>query len=399
MAGLLGIGGLCVVYGVTQLAEEGYDSVTVVTTFSVAAGLCLAGGLVLPSAWFAYRRLRFPDREPIALRKNMPAWLPFVLVLFLIPPALVTGYWVIQYSSLEWLLLPVISLLVTGLPIWWLVTIGKRGLSAGSLQRQWGLFAGGLVLSPVIIIIFEMVALVGLILVASFVIALDPDLVQAVAKLTSQLENPLSNADNWQEILTPTIQHPVFLAGVYAYAAVLIPLIEEALKPLGLWLLAGRRLTPAEGFVGGVICGAAFALFENLSALTSGGEEWAVIAGMRISTALLHMLNTGVMGWALANAWTKGRYLWLALSYACTVSLHGIWNFLGIAGFSLPQYNPGSVDPSAAGILPGLIVIGLGLLTGVNFLIFLGINRRLRPKNEWQYGMFDKQIETPPSLD
>jgi hypothetical protein len=132
-----------------------------------------------------------------------------------------------------------------------------------------------------------------------------------------------------------------------------------------------------------MMCGAGFALFENLIALSTSGEQWALLAGIRISTALLHMLTTGVMGWALANAWTNKRYYWVALSYAFAVSLHGIWNALGIASFTLPQYNLSAVEPGAVEILLGLAVIGLGVLTVINFVIFIGINRKLRPNPEY----------------
>jgi RsiW-degrading membrane proteinase PrsW (M82 family) len=258
---------------------------------------------------------------------------------------------------------------------------------------------GGLVFGPLVIIILELVAMVGMILLAFIVLVFSPELSQELTNLAPHLENPLTYTESMQEMISRIIQQPVLMAGVFAYTAVLIPLIEEALKPLGLWLLVGRRLTPAEGFVGGMICGAGFALFENLSALSTSGEEWALLAVIRISTALLHILNTGLMGWALANAWTKKRYRWLAFSYVFAVSVHGIWNALGIAGFALPQYNLSSANPGIVEILLGLTVIGLGLMTGINFLLFLAMNRRLRPKTDLSYSISDPQLETPPSLD
>lgn len=399
MVALLGISGLFALYGVSQLVGEGWNSPSALQTFILSASFLLGGVLVTPSAWYAFRRLKRSDKIVSTAQKNIPTWLLPMITIFLIPSALLAGDYIVRKSELAWLLLPGLSLLVTGVPILWLVSIGKRGLSGGSLQRQWGLLAGGLVFSPVIIILVELVALVGVILMVSILIAFNPDLAQNLSNIATQLENSLSTSTNWQEAITPYIQQPVFLAGIFAYTAVLIPLIEEALKPLGLWLLVKRRLSPAEGFVGGMICGAGFGLFENLSALSTGGEEWALTAGMRISTALLHMLTTGVMGWALANAWTNRRYLWLAISYACAVSLHGFWNALSIAGFTLPQYNPFSVETGVVETLLGLTVIGLGVLTGINLLFFIGINRRLRPKADAQYTSSHPQPVIPPYID
>jgi hypothetical protein len=364
----------------------------------LAASLLAGSILVVPSAWYAYRKLKRPEREELRAPRTIPAWLIFLITMLLTPTALVAGGWVVRNSNLAWLLLPVISLVVTGIPIWWLVETGKRGLSGGSQQRQWGLFAGGLVGSPILSIIVEMIALAGLVLAIMIGLAFNPELLQELSNLALRLET-LATPEDWQQVLAPYIERPIFLTGIFTYAAVLIPLIEEALKPLGLWVLAKRRITPAEGFVGGMICGAGFGLFENLIALSTSGEGWAILAVIRISTALLHMLTTGVMGWALANAWTNRRYGWLVLSYAFAVSLHGIWNALGIASFTLPQYNLSAVEPGAIEILLGLTVIGFGVITVINFLLFLGINRRLRPKPEIQYLQIQPQAITPPSLD
>jgi hypothetical protein len=382
-AGLLVAGGVNVFVGVNLLRGTEVGQTAAVASFMLAVSLLAGSMLVLPSAWYAYRRLRPPDREVVEVHRTIPPWLLSVLAIILIPTALVAGGWVERNSSLAWLLLPGISLVVTGMPILWLVGLGKRGLSAGSRQRQWGLLTGGMVFSPLLSIILEMMALVGVVLVAIIVVAFNPGLLQELSDLATDLETGLVNPEDWQTMLMPYIQRPIFLTGVFAYAAVLIPLIEEALKPLGLWLLVNRRITPAEGFVGGMMCGAGFALFENLIALSTSGEQWALLAGLRISTALLHMLTTGVMGWALASAWTNKRYYRVALSYMFAVSLHGIWNALGIASFTLPQYNLSAVEPGAVEILLGLAVIGLGVLTVINFVIFIGINRKLRPNPEY----------------
>lgn len=396
---LLAISGLFALGGVLQLIEEGIESPATVPSFMVAASWLLGGGLVLPSAWYAFRRLVPPVSAPAARRRRHNPWVISLLVILFVPLLLLAGNWVVRNSGLAWLLLPGISILAAVLPIFWLVSIGTRGLAGGSLQRRWGLFAGGLVFSPVLIIVLELLAIVGMILVVGVVIAINPDLARDLSTLAMRLANSPPGTDNWLNIISPYIMRPAFLAAILAYMAVLIPLIEEALKPLGLWLLAGRRLTPAQGFVGGVISGAGFALFENLSALSSGGEDWAFLASTRISTALLHMLTTGLVGWALAHAWSERRYLRLALSYAIAVTLHGVWNALGIASFSLPQFtlpNMGQVDLD---MISSATMVGLGALTGLNFILFLGFNRRLQQKAEFQIPPTEPQPETPPSLD
>jgi RsiW-degrading membrane proteinase PrsW (M82 family) len=84
-------------------------------------------------------------------------------------------------------------------------------------------------------------------------------------------------------------------------------------------------LTPVEGFTAGLLSGAGYALFESL-ALASGGEQWAALVFARIGTAGIHILTTGLTGWALVLAWRRRRFLRLAATYVFVVSVHGVWN-------------------------------------------------------------------------
>ncbi len=397
--GLLGFSGLSLLVGVIQLTGNGNASQVAVPFFMRGTIFLLAGILVLPSAWYAYRRLSAADREPSPPRKGISPWLVTLLVMLLLPLALLAGNWVARSSSLAWLLLPGISLLATTLPILWLVLIGKRGLPGGSAQRQWGLFAAGAVFNPLLIMILELLALLGMILVVIFLVAINPELGRDISTLAMRLSTAPQDAENILTILAPYLVKPAFLAAILAFISLLVPLIEEAFKPLGLWLLAGRRLTPAEGFVGGLISGAGFALFENLYALSGGGEDWLLLASSRITTALLHVLTTGLVGWALAHAWTHRRYLRLGLVYALAVLLHGVWNALAIAGFTLPQFDPSSQPLGDLTGLSSLAVIALGFLVGVNFMLYYTMNRRLQPASPLVMDQADPQPDQTLSLD
>ena len=121
----------------------------------------------------------------------------------------------------------------------------------------------------------------------------------------------------WSEFCT-LMASPAVVASVFVYIAVLVPLIEEILKPIGVWLLAGRKLTPVDGFMAGVLSGAGYALFENLF-LSSSGEQWMSVVLARVGTGAVHMFTTSLVGWGLASAWGQGRYLRLALSFALAV--------------------------------------------------------------------------------
>ena len=73
--------------------------------------------------------------------------------------------------------------------------------------------------------------------------------------------------------------------------------------------LAGKGLTDQEGFVAGLLCGAGFALLENLLYFMNVGtaEEWLFMVIGRAGTGVLHMFGSALMGWGLARTWREGK--------------------------------------------------------------------------------------------
>jgi len=127
------------------------------------------------------------------------------------------------------------------------------------------------------------------------------------------------------EGLGPFLSQPFLIGGILVFASLVVPIIEEAVKPIGVWLLLGRRITPAAGFAAGALSGAGFALFENLL-LASGTDGWATLQVARLGTSIVHILATGLVGFALASAWQKKRFGQLLGVYTGAVLLHGTWN-------------------------------------------------------------------------
>jgi RsiW-degrading membrane proteinase PrsW (M82 family) len=126
-----------------------------------------------------------------------------------------------------------------------------------------------------------------------------------------------------------------------------VPLIEELLKPIGVMLLLGRPLTPAQGFALGALSGAGYALVENLM-VGVDAETWAFATLGRFGTSVMHIFTAALSGYALVRAKNGKRYLQLAGIYLLNVLIHGVWNSLVIltsatiisdlgAGGSLPS--------------------------------------------------------------
>lgn len=348
----------------------------------MAAGIFFTGLLLLPSIGYALARLsgRSPRKVPPIPRIFAPRNLILVL-----PVVLLLGYWVSGYDELSWLLLPVLHILAVGVPVLWLVYIGLRYLPLGSLQRRWGVFGSGMVLAPALIMGAELAVVFTFVVIGVFVIASKPDLMSEITWLAQRLETLQTSPEAVGRILEPYLVSPAVLFTVFALGVVFVPLIEELIKPIGVWLIVGYPLSPAEGFVAGVLSGAGFALFESL-ALASSVDGWAALVIARIGTGVIHIVTTGMVGWALALAWGTGSYFRLGATYLVAVLVHGLWNGLTlfIIFATLPQIQSRLYNPELLSGIGGIAPYGLVVLAASAFLAlwWANVNLRRDQKNE-----------------
>jgi hypothetical protein len=206
-----------------------------------------------------------------------------------------------------------------------------------------------------------------------------PDIADELNRLVQRLLLSSGTPETLLRQLRPYLLRPGVLYLILAIISGITPLIEEALKPVGLWLLARRRLTPAEGFVGGLLSGAGFAMFESLgNAAVFTGESWAAVTLGRAGTDLIHITASGLVGWALASAWRERRYLRLGATYLIAVFLHGLWNMISLSmGISpLVRMAPENLPPilRSTAVAP----VALAVLIVILLVMLVGANARLR---------------------
>jgi hypothetical protein len=88
-----------------------------------------------------------------------------------------------------------------------------------------------------------------------------------------------------------------------------------------------------------------------------------------MGTGVIHILTSGLTGWALALAWRERQYLRLGLVYLGVALIHGLWNGLTLllvfSGFSplLEQVHPDQWVPY---VLVGMSIAGLASLLWIN---------------------------------
>lgn len=301
--------------------------------------------VLLPSAILAVIRL-MGKPVPQWRLANESTWAN--IGIGLVPILIVTGIFVSMNRYISFVFLPLLQFGIVILPLIWLLVTGRRNLSVPSSQHDWGLATFSLTVTVPLIILVE--AIIVLVLVIAGVMYLqtwNPGLTQEFSVTVDRLMNSGGDNEAVLRIIRPYLTQPTVMYSIFAVMAGLIPLLEELLKPLALWFFAGRPLTPKEGLLGGMICGAAFALFESLGSLVSiESVSWASVAIGRIGTGILHVTASGLVGWGMAKAWSEGRIGVLAGAYLAAFGLHSLWNLSALmTGFrELAQASPVMVN-------------------------------------------------------
>ena len=160
------------------------------------------------------------------------------------------------------------------------------------------------------------------------------------------------------------------------YTALFVPAVEELFKPLGVWLLARKLDSPAQGFALGALSGASYALIETIGVSGQGGE-WATLLFTRIGTGLLHITTSALMGAAIVFVLRERRYLRLLGTYLLAVTLHGLWNTSAILyTFSTLAKTLGQTDRLST--IQPITMIALSLLAVGLFAILLRSNHQMQ---------------------
>jgi len=340
--------------------------------------LATVGGLVLTSntvsAALAFQQMGRKFHETTKTKGRNP-FLISSLAMLAFPLILIAGQLVNQ-STGGWFLLPTLSLLALLLPICWMVELGRRGLPASSPQRAWGLISLSLTFMPVVVILAEVVVIVIIGVLVFSILSGQADWAVRFQQVAIQFAQMEFNLTYLEDLLRDLLRNRLVMPVLLLVVGGIMPLLEELIKPIGLWALRKRRMTPADGFSAGLMCGACFALFESAVLIAQlGGNEWWQSVLLRVSTCLLHITASGAVGWGLASAWSEKRSGRAILAILAAAGVHGLWNSMAII-LLISEFLTGATYYLSNTLLSGLMgLILLGVLVAL-----ISINRALRKR-------------------
>lgn len=374
---LIGIAALLGMSGIASLVTR--DAYSALSMLKFAAGAFLMASLLAPAVYLAYQRMNGITNGKNSSRQQI--WPHWVTLLFVIlwPTSIVIGQQAANAPEWGWMVLPTANLLAATLPLALLASFALRGVESGPAWRSWGIFGIGLTAMPLLAFLAEIILFALFIACILVYIGITPGAVAIVRDLAENIRAFLGNEaaiDATYSVLT----NPLTLLAALLVIAVCIPIVEELLKPLGIWLFADHISSPGEGFALGILSGTAYAIFETLGASSQMGAEWTWLITARVGTGLLHILTTGLTSWGLALAWHEGRYFRLAGLFTLSVLLHATWNALSILNvFSALMENiPGATEWLLHVAKPA--VYALGLQAGVMLILLGVVNRLVRKK-------------------
>jgi len=228
----------------------------------------------------------------------------------------------------------------TGIPIWWFIEFAKRKLPSSSKQRVSAVVSFGASYNVLIILFIELTLLIFVLSGVFISLNRRPSFQSWLKNFTLPTDLDKIQTQFFAEVFRQLFRNAWFYVGVILLIGIIIPFLEESLKPAVLWLLQKRSLNPTEGYMLGLYLGGAFAFIESaVVVIQIGSADWLQAILLRSATALIHITCTALVGYGYASAMqlAKGDAFWKPLLSAS--ALHGLWNSCAIF-ISMPSLYP-----------------------------------------------------------
>jgi RsiW-degrading membrane proteinase PrsW (M82 family) len=250
------------------------------------------------------------------------------------------------------------------------IQLVRRFEPALSQRRVWGQFILGLWVVPLFALVSEFLILIPT-MVLFGIGALTTENGRLLLDLLS--ETPAPSVGAISEAANGILMEPWFVILLLGFFAVLVPIIEEVLKTIVVWpwIIKGRN--SVEAFLGGVIGGTGYALFEAIF-LTQTEPTWLPTMVGRAGATIMHAFTTGVASWGLSEGIRNKRWGRTVIGFVVAVTFHGLWNAgaVSIALIDLRLFQTGEISTflEIVQMMTPILIIALALtaLTGLSQL-------------------------------
>lgn len=363
------------------------------TLLLLGSGMFALGLLFLPGLVFNLRKF-FNKPDWNLPRLPSPPGILYPLIALTLAAALILGRLSLPSQVASTLLLPVLSPLALGLPVLFYLLLALKGLPGPSARRGWSVFGAALLSSPFLALVFEIIAAVFIVGLYVLYASRIPGLLETFEQIG--LAAQTASEETLLRMASTVLFSPGAGLAFLALFSVAVPLVEEFVKVAVLWFYAGKINSESEGFFLGVLCGAAFALSENVGFAATNPGGWVEAILIRATAATMHILASGLVGWGLASFWKKGAYGRLLGAYLAAVLLHGTWNAISILNgfYSLTEYvaEPPALLQSQLPSNAGWAILFSGALVGLVFF-----NRKMRKTLATEKVEYNPPLLTPNS--
>ena len=367
--------GAATMMGITAIPAFFAEKSDALTSMIISASAGFLGLMLLIAAVITLLRIMGRNTAEKIIRFPFAKW-QLSIAIFAAATSIGIGSFMVSQRILSIIFLPILTLIGTLAPLWIVISIGTRQLELGPRWRAWGIFGLGMTIGPLVMIFLEIA--VGLFVFVGVLVYLvmQPELANKMIGFSEQIQ-ATSDPEKVLNLITPYLLNPAAITIMFGYTSLAVPMIEELFKPIGVWLFARQLKTPMAGFAMGILSGTAYALVENLGMSAQAGSDWSTIVLARAGAGLLHITNTGLMGWAITSLVNEKKIKRFFLTYIATVTFHGLWNG---AGISLAILSMADSLGKGQNYLwaEAASVLALGLLTIGLLVVLIMSNRKVK---------------------
>lgn len=293
-------------------------------------------------------RLSGKSKNP---KHKQAGWLRFIILIF---PLMLWAVDAWQYSIIlpDWIFSILVFLGIL-IPTIWLLRMASGHLWGQHKGRNASVISFSSIVSIPLIMLVELLLVIILILVLGI---LNIGNITQIPDTMGEIEALLSS--------------PLVVLALTIIVAVIAPAVEELFKTLAVWSLLGLGISESEGYLAGMMSGAAFALVEGMlyaaQTAMAPGNDWLYFLIARLGGTLIHVFNGGLIGWALAKTWRDRNIARLLGIYLLAFIIHGLWNLAVVLTQLIPSLRGQEIDLT----LSNLIMAVMALLVGVGYVFF-----------------------------